>query len=141
MKRCKFCNSAKIVKNGIARGVQRYKCNECSREQIAGDKREKYEDKQRKAAVILYLEGNGIRRIARILNQIFTINVKWQTVAQWLQKAGKIVENEIKTMERQRKEIAILEMDELYTYIKKNKIKSEYGLLLIGTDSVFVKLK
>jgi hypothetical protein len=32
-------------------------------------------------------------------------------------------------------------MDELYTYIKKNRIKSEYGLLLIETGYVLLDLK
>jgi hypothetical protein len=35
----------------------------------------------------------------------------------------------------------ILELDELYTYIKKNRIKSEYGLLLIETGCVLLDLK
>ena len=37
--------------------------------------------------------------------------------------------------------IQILEMDELYTYIKKNQIKSEFGLLSIGTGFVLLRLK
>ena len=40
-----------------------------------------------------------------------------------------------------KEETQILEMDELYTYIKKNRIKSEYGLLSIGTRSVLLHLK
>lgn len=35
----------------------------------------------------------------------------------------------------------ILEVDELFTYVKKNQIKSEYGLLLIETGCVLLNLK
>ena len=37
--------------------------------------------------------------------------------------------------------IQILEMDELYTYIKKKQIKSEFGLLSIGAGFVLLRLK
>ena len=46
-----------------------------------------------------------------------------------------------KIAEEKKDEIQILEMDELYTYIKKNRIKSEYGLLSIGMHSVLLHLK
>lgn len=47
----------------------------------------------------------------------------------------------VKNRDHERETIKILEMDELYTYIKKKKIKHEYGLLLIGTDSKMLRLK
>ncbi len=45
--------------------------------------------------------------------------------------------------DRQRKERRdqILEMDELYTYIKKNRIRSEYGLLWLRMRSALLHLK
>ena len=59
-------------------------------------------------AVTLYLEGCGFRRIARILSEMFEKHFCYQTVILWIKKEAK-------------KEIQILEMDELYTYIKKIK--------------------
>ena len=48
----------------------------------------------------------------------------------------------IENLEPKKEEnIQILEMDELYTYIKKNQIKSEFGLLSIGTGFVLLRLK
>ena len=89
-------------------------------------------------AVNLYLEGCGFRRIARILSNMFEKHFCYQTVIQWIKKEAKKQESaELETKE----ETQILEMDELYTYIKKNRIKSEYGLLSIGTRSVLLRLK
>ncbi|WP_323732646.1 hypothetical protein [Candidatus Bandiella euplotis] len=44
-------------------------------------------------------------------------------------------------IEGDKRRIEILEMDELYTYVKKKRIKQEYGLLSIGTDSKLLRLK
>lgn len=141
MEACKFCNSGKLIKNGKPKGVQRYLCRGCSREQIAGDKRVKYKNHIKRCAVILYLEGNGIRGIARILSEIFGVKIYFQTVAKWLDAAAQIVSAEIASIKREHKNIEVLEMDELFTYIKKNKIKSEYGLLLTGMNSIYLNLK
>ncbi len=141
MKACKFCNSSKLVNNGKPNGVQRYLCKDCTREQIAGDKRMKYENHIKRCAVILYLEGNGIRGIARILSEILRVKIHFQTVTKWLNSAAQIVSEEITSTKREHKNIEIVEMDELFTYIKKNKIKSEYGLLLTGTSSIYLNLK
>ncbi|MBQ3564829.1 MAG: hypothetical protein IJA14_01615 [Alphaproteobacteria bacterium] len=102
------------------------------------DRREKYTEKERQTAIDLYLEGCGFRRIARILSGIFNRHVCYQTVIQWIKKEAKRIEN---LEPKKEKNIQILEMDELYTYIKKNQIKSEFGLLSIGTGFVLLRLK
>ena len=68
MKVCKFCDGKKLVKNGLVRGCQRYKCCDCNRVQIAGDKREKYDNKIKQTAVTMYLNSVGFRSIGRVLN-------------------------------------------------------------------------
>ena len=141
IKTCKFCDSSNLVKNGKPKGIQRYLCKSCDREQIEGDKRIKYENKLKRCAIILYLEGNGIRAIARILSKIFETKIYFQTISKWLKRAGQIVEEEVNAIQAIEKPIEIVEMDELFTYIKKNKIQSESGLLLIGTNSVYLNLK
>jgi hypothetical protein len=62
-------------------------------------------------------------------------------VFSWIKKAGKIVDEMVKSRNHERETIEVLEMDELYTYIKKKKTKLEYGLLLIGTDLKMLHLK
>ena len=143
MNRCKNCHSEGLVKNGKPKGVQRYLCKVCGREQIDGDKRVKFENNIKKSAVIMYLEGNGLRAIARILSSVFGIKIYFQTVAKWIKQAGYIEEEEVAAMRKSTnlQKIDVVEMDELFSYIKKNKIKSEYGLLLIGTSSVYLSLK
>ncbi len=69
MKNCKFCHSTNLVKNGIVRESQRHLCKDCGKVQIEGDRRCNHCNEAKRLAVILYLEGNGFRRIARILNQ------------------------------------------------------------------------
>jgi len=143
MKKCKSCDLEELVKNGRPKGVQRYLCKSCGREQIDGDKRVKFPNHIKKSAVVMYLEGNGLRAIARILSSIFGVKIYFQTVAKWLKQAGDIVEKEVAKVNEstELKKIDLVEMDELYTYIKKNKIKSESGLLLIGMHSVYLNLK
>jgi len=51
------------------------------------------------------------------------------------------VSDEVASMKHESKVIEVVEMDELFTYIKKNKIQSESGLLLIGTHSVYLNLR
>ena len=65
---CKFCGSEAPSKSGFTRGQQRYFCKSCDGNQIVGDDREKHSKVERYAAMVLYLEGNGFRRIARILH-------------------------------------------------------------------------
>ena len=52
---CKKCNKTRIVKNGIARGKQRYKCKDCGCNFTQGDDRVKKENEAKKSlAVLLY---------------------------------------------------------------------------------------
>lgn len=78
MKNCKFCHSTNLVKNGIVRESQRHLCKDCGKVQIEGDRRCNHCNEAKRLAVILYLEGNGFRRIARILNQIFKNKARYQ---------------------------------------------------------------
>lgn len=59
----------------------------------------------------MYLNSAGFRSIGRVLG------VPFQLVYHWVRKARELVEEKIST--NPAREIAILEMDELYEYIKK----------------------
>lgn len=138
MEKCRHCGSERIIKTGHRDGQQKWRCKDCGKFQGEVDRREKYTEKERQTAIDLYLDGCGFRRIARILSGIFNRHVCYQTVIQWIKKEAKRIEN----LEPKKEEnIQILEMDELYTYIKKNQIKSEFGLLSIGTGFVLLRLK
>ena len=67
-----------------------------------------------------------------------------QNIVHWIKNADKILKEELEERKKdiniKPKTIEVLEMDELYTYIKKNPkiimekniVIKEYGLLLIG---------
>ena len=100
-------------------------------------------------AFILYTEGNGFRRIARILSKIFNKKIYYQTVVKWLKSRHKALP---KIEEKEGEEIEILELDEIFTFFKKSQNTTEeqrnlqenlpaYGLLLTETTTVCVRLK
>ncbi len=140
--KCKNCGSAKKVKNGFVEGVQRYKCKDCGCNYIEGDKRQKYTAQDRLKVLKLYLENCGIRTIERLTG------VRNSQISKWILAAADDIKREL--LHRQNdinsiKDISILEIDELCTYIKKDQ-KMEgslpsYGLLLIGTKVRLLILK
>ena len=77
------------VKSGIVRKKQRYKCPESRCTMCEQDSRIRYTDKEREAAIILYLERNGFRRIARILTHIYGKLFHNQTIIKWVKKAAR----------------------------------------------------
>ncbi|MDR0695590.1 MAG: hypothetical protein LBF56_02355 [Holosporales bacterium] len=104
--------------------------------QTEGDLRKKYPESVKNAAIAIYLEGCGFRRTARLLEKILCVKVNYQLIIHWLKLAGaKLIS------EKKHNSIPVLEMDELYTYVKKNSIKSAYGLLLIETGCVLLDLR
>ena len=134
MEVCKYCCGKRLVKNGFVRFRQRYCCRNCGKNQVEGDKRVKYTNATRRLALAMYLNSSELRFIGR------TLNVPYQLVSQWIENAGKIIEDEIRGLQINSCTIAILEMDELYTYVQKNSTKSEYGWLLIGTEARLLRL-
>jgi hypothetical protein len=72
-------------------------------------------------------------------------------VFSWVKKAGQIIDKMVKKRQEQTEEIEILEMDQLFTYVKKSLEETrkpenlatptpEYGLLWIGTDLKLLRL-
>ena len=128
MTECRHCGSKSIIKKGRKDGQQKWICKECGKYQGAVDRRIKYSENEKKMAVTLYLEGNGFRRIARILTEMFNKQFRHQTVTQWIKKAAQKVEESIEPLNET---IEILEMDELYTFYKKK----ESDQSLVGSKS------
>ena len=85
----------------------------------------------------MYMNNVGIRSIERILK------VSNVLILNWIKNIGKNIERIINNNDiekkKNKKNINILEMDELYSYVKKNKIKLRYGLLLIETETEEIK--
>jgi hypothetical protein len=105
--------------------------------QIGRDNRIKYGEAEKRIALKLYLEGCGFRRIARIMSEIFKKRFLYQTIVKWIKKLG----NQVMDLQRKCGKVDVLEMDEIYTYVKKRVIKSEYGLLSTEIGCVLVHLR
>ena len=138
MENCKSCGCEGLWKIGSLNGKRRFKCKSCGRNQVEGkDCRVKYTEDEKKQALVLYLEGCGFRRIARIMGKLNGKFYRHQTIIFWIKMAG------IKALSttRKQKEIEVLEMDELYTYVQKKSAEHGYGQLLIGTGNVLLDLK
>ena len=74
------------------------------------------------------------------------------TVFSWIKKAGQIVSKMVRERKDNEEKIEVLELDELYTFIKKSREKTRrlgkwrentprYGLLWIGIDLKLFRLE
>lgn len=112
MHQCPHCQSAqRQVKSGFNRtGSQRLQCQSCRRQYTPAPNPLGYDDQTREAALKLYLEGNGLRRIGRLLS------VNHQTVANWVTAAHARL-----PAEQPAETTGTLEMDELFTFVGAKK--------------------
>ena len=116
MHQCPHCRSTeRQVKSGFNRtGSQRLQCQACRRQYTPDPLPLGYDEKTRVAALKLYLEGNGFRRIGRLLG------VNHQSVANWVNAAHA----QLRTRPAPASEPApagTLEMDELFTFVGAKK--------------------
>ena len=140
--KCKRCGSQTRIKNGIVQTRQRYKCKDCAYNYIDGDKRQKYTIKDKLKVIKLYLENNGIRTIER-LTGIYN-----SQISKWILSFTKEIKDKLLKVQNNihsAKDISVLEIDELCTYIKKSQRMEEnlllYGLLLIEDQVKLLILK
>lgn len=64
---CPKCKRPEQVKNGVIKGVQRYRCKGCGFNFTVEKKSNEYSLSVKKKALQLYLEGLGFRSIGRFL--------------------------------------------------------------------------
>jgi len=124
---CSKCNSPDRVKSGKIKDRQRYKCKQCGCNYTVELKSTAKPKSQKKQALHLYLEGLGFRSIGRILD------VSNVSVLNWIRDFGKKVQD----LHASSKEIEMVEVDEMHSYIGSKKTTVGFGLLLIdmGKDS------
>lgn len=123
---CHHCNSTRYKKNGSSNDVQRYVCKSCSRTFTSNG--ERYHRSIKEQAIKMYLNNVGIRKIALFLN------VSPPGVLKWIKKAGQDISFRLSTASNQVKDNLpdVIEMDEIFTYIKKNNKGQSSGLLILG---------
>ena len=136
MQRCPHCQTTeRQVNGGFNRtGSQRFQCQECRRQYTPAPRLLGYDGKTREMALKLYLEGNGFRRIGRLLS------VNHQSVVNWInafhaqlraQKMALPVPGQVST----------LEMDELFTFIGTKKSQHSSSRLLTGSRAALSRTR
>jgi transposase-like protein len=122
---CPHCHDTeRQVKAGFTHTKnQRFQCQQCRRQYTPEPRPLGYDNKTKELALKLYLEGNGFRRIGRLLS------VNHQSVVNWI--------NAFHAERRARKlalpvpgKVSTLEMDELFSFIGTKKSQSLSSLLL-----------
>ncbi len=115
MQTCPYCHAETLVKAGLnPSGSQRFFCKRCERTSTLHPNLNGYSTATHQQVLRLYLEGNGIRRIARLLQ------LNHQTVANWINAA----QAQLAPTPPQPAESAVIELDELYTFVGAKKTKS-----------------
>ena len=134
---CKYCSSIRIVKNGRARGKQRYRCKDCTVNFVTGDRRINPKTTIKRAfSVILY---SFCKASFGFIGKLF--GVSRTTAYKWIcQEAAHLespqVSNGIKEME----------FDELWHFVQSKKTKDGSskrmlaleGKLLPGLSAVVI---
>ena len=108
---------------GIVKCRQRFKCKRCNYHYTVAQKSDVKSSETKRLAFEMYLEGLGFRAIGRILK------VSYVTVFQWVKKWGENLE-----LPKRNEAIAVVELDEMHTYVSQKKTTDGYGLLLIDME-------
>jgi transposase len=116
--RCKGCGSEEHVKNGLMRGKQRYRCRACGLNFTDTPPRG-MPLAVKAAAVLLYVSGLSMNRTAKLLG------VSTPTVQAWLERFAK---DHAKKPEPEGRAL-VIELDEMWHYLKKNPRSSGSGKL------------
>lgn len=87
---CKWCESVKVVRNGKARGQQRWRCKDCGHQFFDNGKypRMRKSKDAIDAALKMYRTGSSLTSTARNLRGIRSIGVEvhWRTIHRWMEK-------------------------------------------------------
>ena len=114
---CSKCGGATLTKNGIVHGRQEYRCKVCGYNFTVEQKSTAFAFSIKQQALQLYLAGNGLGAIGRLLG------VSHVSIYRWIRQMG-----EQATALQSQQAIDMVEIDELHTYIGHKK-------LLLGVDS------
>ena len=126
-KKCKFCKSSKVVKNGTTKNKQQqFKCKECKRYFIIQHTKNAYNININYFIIKLTKEGLGIRSTARVLK------ISATTVLKRIVLIARSINKPMISSNR------IFEIDEMRCYLKRknNPIWIVYALDRISKDIV-----
>ena len=122
--RCKRCGSDEHVKNGLMRNKQRYLCKGCGLNFTDTPPRGKPLALM-VAAVLLYVSGLSMNRTAKLLG------VSTPTIQAWLEQFAAAYAQKPEPEGR----AVVIELDEMWQYLKKSPNRSGSGRLGIGRQA------
>ncbi len=127
MQKCPYCQTTeRQVKSGFNRTrSQRFQCQHCRRQYTPEPHPLGYDEKTKEMALKLYLEGNGFRRIGRLLS------VNHQSVVNWINSYHAQLKAKKATLPVPDNP-GTLEMDELFTFVGAKKSQSLSSRSLTG---------
>ena len=107
------CQHSHFVKNGHVNEKQRYKCKDCNYQWTENHKRRGRPLAEKALAVFLYCHGLSMNAIAKMLD------ASPSTILDWVRHFG----TELAHLPEPRAEAVVLELDEMWHYVKKKKHK------------------
>ena len=116
--RCKGCGSEEQVKNGLMRGKQRYRCKGCGLNFTDTPPRG-MPLALKATAVLLYVSGLSMNRTAKLLG------VSTPSVQAWIEQFAGAHAQKPEPVGR----ALVVELDEMWHYLKKRPTSSGYGRL------------
>ena len=138
MTRCVHCGSRKYTKNGKNKGIQQYICKDCNRSFSDKPRKFSYDDKER--FLEMYMNNVGIRKAAHFMNCSPSMPVRWvRELAKNLQKQLLDAKQNLQKCNDQNLP-DIIEMDEIFTRIKKGEIVSQFGLLIVDGEAKLLRM-
>ncbi|MHB1868449.1 MAG: IS6 family transposase [Nitrososphaerales archaeon] len=85
---CVKCGSIRVIKFGTSHGKQAFKCKDCSHRFRETNilKRARYSPEMVSLTLDLYFSGTSLRKIARIVNNQFDMNLNQSSIYRWIEK-------------------------------------------------------
>ena len=117
-KRCQRCGSEKGQhKYGKNRsGTAKYRCSECGRVYTPEPSKHAYSEEERTAAIKSYYEGVSGRGVGRLHKMSKSNVVRWIK-----ERAEELPQADKSAAENTPKPVEVIELDELFWYLKKKK--------------------
>jgi transposase len=116
--RCKRCGGEEQIKNGFMRGKQRYRCKACGLNFTDTPPRG-MPLRVKVTAVLLYLSGLSMNRTAKLLG------VSTPSAMTWIEQFAEVYAQKPEPEGR----AVVVELDELWHYLKKSRTSSGSGRL------------
>ena len=126
---CSRCESGSFCKAGFKDKKQRYLCRDCGCHFTQSHSR-RYSEQVKAQAIAMYLEGLGFRAIGRLLGVSNVAVLKWVRQAADVLPAPSCV-----------KVVDVLELDELWHFVKKRLSHSGCGLRLTVNETPLLTSK